>query len=246
MQKKRISTRKKKTPKIRKKVAILAVAVMLSISTLSLGIVAAKYIKQRNSTGLVGAAEFYFTSNLLDRKEHTLAPGSTSVTFTLGNHADDLRFSDVNIEYKVTVNNSDATVNNASGTIANDKVNDAEVTISNLKAGTYIITAVGEGGYTKTLTATIVIPKQNTDIHCKIDDTSVDGCVILTVWNEGEKAGTVTITYTGVPDNTNPNMINWLSGDSVSENVTINAHQSKVYRFFGGTVSVTGASTEKN
>ncbi len=241
MQKKHVSTSENKNLKIKKKVAIVAIAVILSICTLSFGVVTAKYFAEKKSTGLVETKNFYFTSNLLDGKEYTLAPGTTSVTFTLSNHADDLRFSDVDIEYTVTVNNG-ATVIGGTGTIAMGSVNDVEVTISNLTAGkTYTITAVGTGGYKKTLTATIVVPEQNFELYYKIDDSAVD-YILLTVWNEGEKEGTVTIGYTGTPDNTNDNMTEWQAGNNASQDVNIGAHESKVFRFFGGKVTVTGAT----
>lgn len=252
------SSLENKTLNKRKKIVIIVAIVMLSICTMSLGAVFAKYISEKNSTGEVIAAEFYFTSNLLDGKEHTLAPNTTSVTFTLGNHPDDLRFSNVDIEYTVTINkgatvNKVPTVENATGTIVKGSVKDAEVTISNLEAGTYTITAKGtgghsqtvEGGYTKTLTAIIVIPEKNYNLYYEID-TSVDEYILLTVWNEGESEGTVTIAYTGIPDNTNSNMTGWLAGDKVSQNVTIEAHGSKVFRFFGGEVIVTGATEKAN
>ncbi len=245
MQKFEESTFENKSIKPRRKVAIIVIAVLLSICTLSLGVVLAKYINIKNSTGEVIAAEFYFTSNLLDGKEHTLAPGATSVTFTLSNHADDLRFSDVDINYTVTVDNG-ATVENGTGTLAKGSVQDVEVTVSNLAVGTYTITVVGKGGFTKTLTATIVIPEH---VYYKIDNTSADEYVLLTVWNEGDKNSTVTITYTGIPDNTNPNMEDWKTNGSVSS-ITINAHESKVFRFFGKkenvTITVTGANLKTN
>lgn len=214
---------------------ISAIAVVLSLCALTVGMLVAKYLNDRSSDGLVRAKNFYFTSNFLDGKEHTLAPGSTSVTFTLGNHEDDLRYSEMDIEYTVTVDNG-ATITNDKGTLAKGSVKDAEVTVSNLKTGKYTVTAVGTGGYSKTLTATIVVPAKAAQLYQR-QESPTGEYILLTVWNEGDAAGKVTIEYTGIPDNTNPNMTAWRTGES--HEVEIGPHESKVFRFFGGTVTVT-------
>ncbi len=249
MQKNILTHAKKKLKINRKKVIISTIAVVLSLCALMVGMLVAKYFNEKTSDGLVKAYNFYFTSNLLDGKEHTLAPGSTEITFTLGNHEDDLRYSEVEITYEVTVNNG-ATVkdNTGTGTLASGSVKDAEITISDLQPGkTYTVTAIGKGGYSKTLTATIVVPENAVQLYYQ-KDASADEYTLLTVWNEGDKAGDVTIKYTGSPDNTNPNMTAWIKSESntqKSETVTIEPHESKVFRFFDATeITVDGAEAK--
>lgn len=266
MQKKHIPAHAKEILKIsRKKVIISTIAVVLSLCALTTGVLVAKYVNEKNSDRWVRAKNFYFTSNLLDGKEHTLAPGSTSVTFTLGNHEDNLRYSEVDIKYTVTVTEKDATTtlatvtddkgtdtgtNAYSGTLANGSVKDAEITVSNLQDGKkYTITAVGTGGYKKTLTTTIVVPPKAAQLYYNIDNSAGE-YTLLTVWNEGDKEGKVTITYTGIPDNTNPDMTNWNTGEAGSEltpdEVAIGPHESKVFRFFGETsITVTNAEPKE-
>ncbi len=217
---------------------ISTVAVVLSLCALMVGMLAAKYLNEKSSDGLVRAKNFYFTSNLLDGKKHILAPGSTSVTFTLGNHEDDLRYSEVDIEYEYTITADDGTTTKTgNGKLENGSVKDAEVTISDLQpGGTYIVNAVGTGGYSKTLTATIVVPEEAAQLYQR-QDNSTGEYILLTVWNEGDKMGNVTITYTGIPDNTNPKMTTWRK--DASHTVEIEPHESKVFRFFSGTVTVT-------
>ncbi len=225
----------------RKRVIISTVAVVLSLCALTVGMLVAKYLNERSSNGLVRAKNFYFTSNLLDGEKHTLAPGSTSITFTLGNHEDDLRYSEVDIEYEYTVTDDEGTeIKKETGKLTSGEKNDAEVTVSGLDEGkTYTVTAVGKGGYSKTLTATIVVPAKETRLYYHLDDSAGE-YILLTVWNEGDKAGDVTIKYKGIPDNTNPNMANWRTEDE--HTVTIDPHQSKVFRFFGETqIDVTNA-----
>ncbi len=221
---------------------ILAVAVLLSLCAISAGIVFAKYKNEKTSQGLVGAKNFYFSSNLLDGREHTLGQGRTSITFTLGNHEDELRFSDVDVNYTVTVNNG-ATVTdedgNGTGTIPAGAPRDVSVTIENMQAGkTYTVTAKGENGYSKTISATLVIPAAEARLFYHTDSSAGD-YILLTVWNEGDAAGNVTIAYTGIPDNTNPNMGDWTANATRED--ALGARESKTYRFFGGTVTVTGA-----
>ncbi len=242
MQRKHITIFSKKKLKInRKKVIISTVAVVLSLCVLTVGMLVAKYLNKKDSDGLVKSKNFYFTSNLLDGEEHKLAAGSTSLTFTLGNHEDDLRYSEVDIKYNVTVDNG-ATVENGTGTLANGSVNDAEVTVSNLRAGTYTVTAVGKGGYSKTLTATIIVPEKEAKLYYSIDDSAGE-YTLLTVWNEGDESGNVTVAYTGIPDNTNSDMTDWRTNES--HQATIAPHESKQFRFFSGTVSVTGAQAKE-
>ncbi len=244
MDKKYIPTHGEKFSKLnRKKVIISVIAVVLSICVLTVGTLVAKYLNERDSDGLARAKYFYFTSYLLDGKEHTLAPDSTTLTFTLGNHEDELRYSEVDINYTVTIDNGAKIESGGEGTLQSGSIHDADVTISNLKTGVYHIKAVGEGGYTKTLTATIIVPEKEEKIYYHLDN-SADEYALLTVWNEGDKAGNVSIAYKGLPDNTNPNMTGWRKDGNSQD--SIEPHESKVYRFFNATeITVTGAAEVK-
>ncbi len=244
MRKKHITSGAAKNSKInKKKVIISSVAVVLSLCVLIFGMINAKYLNERSSDGVVRAKNFYFKSVFLDGKEHTISPDSTSITFTLGNHEDDLRYSEVDINYTVSVNNGAKVTSGGSGTLTNGVIDDAEVTVSNLQVGnTYEITAVGKGGYTKTLKATVIVPAKETKIYHYLDDSASE-YTLLTVWNEGDEAGNVTITYTGIPDNTNPKMTDWLKNES--REVAIGPHESVVFRFFSGTVNIQGSELKE-
>ncbi len=229
-------------------------AVCLVLLVFLMGMVIGRYQRQLQSDGSVKALNFYFTSSFLDGSTHTLAPDSTEVTFTLGNHADDLRFSEVDIEYTVTVDNgATISINNNTGTntgtLTKGAVRDAEVTISNLKGGkTYTVTAIGTGGYSQTLTAKIEVLPIEGQLYYHQDNVSGE-YTLLTVWNEGDVEGEITIEYIGIPDNTNPNMTNWStdeSGSAVMKNVRIEPHESKVFRFFNATnITVNGATAKE-
>ncbi len=247
-----------------KKLNILAIelaACIILIAVLA-GTVIGRYRRQFNSYGSVRALNFYFTSDFLDGSNHPIAPGTTEFSFTLSNHADDLRYSEMDITYTVEVTKEDGSevsgvnieINGVQGSEGkmltnNNTVNDT-VKISSLTSGKYIITATATGqadpvaasaGYHKTLTATIDIPAEGAKLFQNIVNTSE--YLQLTVWNEGDEQGTVSIEYTGIPDNTNPNMGSWERSDAAGlktvENITIEPYSSKVFRFFGDNASAT-------
>ena len=58
VQNKENSTLENKTLKTRKRIAIIAIAVMLCICTLSLSVVFAKYVNEKNSTAKLGRQSF--------------------------------------------------------------------------------------------------------------------------------------------------------------------------------------------
>ncbi len=59
---------------------------------------------------------------------------------------------------------------------------------------TYTVTAIGTGGYSQTLTATINVLSGGGKLYYHLESGEY---TLLTVWNEGNTAGDVTITYTG-------------------------------------------------
>ncbi len=235
----------------RKKFSLAAIelAACIALAVVMIGAVVGKYLHKFDSNGSVRAMDFYFTGDFLDGKTHALTPGTTELSFTMGNHADELRFSEMDIKYTVTVTKADGTaadgvtIESATGTLTKGVMSDKTVTVKDLTPGTYTITAVGEGGYTKTLTAKINIPAAANNVFYHKDSTG--DYILLTVWNDGDTDGSVAITYTGIPDNTNPNMTDWAEGSETNKismpNITIAAHESKVFRFFSGDVEVTGA-----
>ncbi len=220
-------------------ITVAVPAVCLLLLVILVGAVIGRYQRQFGSGGSVRAKEFYFTSDFLDGSTHTLAPGSTEVKFSLSNHADELRWSEVDIAYEVTVEpTGGATLSNGSGTLDKDAKSDKEVTITGLTPGTYTVTAVGTGGYKKTLTATIkVLPVES--VVYKYLDTTNSEYVLLTVWAQGYK-GSVTIQPPEglIPDNTDLKMKDATTGaeftDEESFNTPGNAegYSSHTYRFF--------------
>ena len=203
--------RKWKHSRIRSRIIIVTVLVLL---LLTLGGVFAKYIYNDGGKGLLSAKEFYFTSNLLTENtaKYVLNSQTTEVSFTLGNNADKLRYSQDDVEYTVTVEckNGGSTPSivyaDSEQVLTGGSVDQTTVTLTGLTmGGTYIVSAVGEAGYQKTLKAEFTVSDKEESVYMHLD-TSNDAYVLLTVWTENVK-GTLTIEATKaglIPDNTDP------------------------------------------
>jgi len=222
--------------------ALLAVILVL-VMCFGVGGAVAKYLKTSESSGAVRAQEFYFTSEQLEGT-HKLKPGTESVTFTVGNYADALRHSEMDINVTASVDNG-AEIHLERNTLTADKKDDIEITLSGLQPGkTYTVTVTGTNGYTKTLTGTFQVQQPGTGAYQWVE--KFDGYVLLTVWCENY-SGDVTIKYpsTAIPDNTNPNMKDWKT-NAGSQTMNVEPYESYVFRFFtDDPTGITAGLTEK-
>lgn len=220
---------------------ILAILLFL-LFAISITSVVAKYVHRDQGTNLIVAKEFYFTSNLLDEsdKEYILNMDANEITFTLGNNVDDLRFSEDDISYKITVEGG-ATLSSNEGTLENEKVSVHKITLSGLEVGkTYKVVATAEAGYKKTLQASFTVSKNKTGVY-KYLDTTNDHFVLLTVWAE-KIAGELTTQFPSglIPDNTDSAMRAvknydsdiYMSGKFTDEDSFDEKYASRTYRFF--------------
>lgn len=233
----------------KRRLAAIIGIVLLCSALITIGLVYASYVKSLDNKGYAVMKEFYFTSNLLDGGTHTLNPGSKDVTFTIGNHADNLRYSEVDIDYSISVKDLTdesliVNVEESSGTISGGSVNDVNVTISDFVPGhKYEILALGEGSYHQELSAIIVVPENAPKLYYYLDKTSSDEYVVLTVWAQGY-SGEVTINPPPslIPDNTDPVMRDVTTGQisftDTTSFVDEEGYSSHSYRFFGNGVSV--------
>lgn len=219
-------------------------AVGIVLTLILIGATDASYLYKKKSSGTVKAKEFYFTSNLLDGQPHTLAPGSTQITFTLGNHPDELRFSQTPITYTVEVDGDTPDGENLTGTLEAGSIQNQSVTITGLVPGyTYTVTAEGDGGYHQTLTATLVIPEEEKYLYKYLNTTNSE-YVELTVWAKGI-SGEVSITAptSVLPNNANLVMAEAKNGaESTFTFTDANTFKdagycSYTYRFFGSGVT---------
>lgn len=207
---------------------VLIVAVLL-LSCLTSGILA-KYAKREETDVSVGAAEFYFRSDLLKEENTTyvLNASTQTVTLYLYNHADALRVSQMDIVCTVTASGG-LTVQKDTDTLQKDDVSQIAVRISGFQPGeTYTVTATGEGGYKQTLTAKFTVRTVDEGFY-QYTDCSKQGKVELIVWT-GNKSGQVTFTIPAglIPDRRDP-FFEGFTGDTVT--FTIDAHSLKKFKF---------------
>ncbi len=209
--------------------------------------VLAKYVWQQEEEMLVQAKMFYFTSDLLTQEgaEYTLNPGTTSVTFTLKDHIDEKRYSECEIQYEVYVDGvktdkaGKPTENSATGLLNAEHRTD-EITFDVEAGKTYNVKAVGNAGYTKTLSATFTVQPLPTGFYKHLEpDTANDYFVLLTVWTENV-TGDVTVDFPDglIPDATDPHLANIQNyfdgsyqGTSTGE-INFSEYNSRTYRFF--------------
>lgn len=217
---------------MKKKYAIAAAAaVILAGSVFFAGNTYARYMQTSVQEGTAQAAEFYFNSDLLNGSNHVLAPQTTSITFTLENAADKLRISQVDIEYSIETDGG--TLSKTSGILKADAAEAQTITLSNLEAGkTYTVSATGENGYEKTLTATFTVLNEESAVTKKVENKA--GYVELTVTAQN---------FTGDIDITFPESLNADNTDALMQYVFSNTFTdstsfqnggktSYVYRFF--------------
>ena len=239
-------------PASRKKKGLIALGTVLALLiAFACGNAYGKYVQGQQKTGTISGKTFYFESDFLDvadaSKTYTVYPGgggTASVTFHLQNHIDELRVSEMAINYTVTVKEgandvSDATTGGAkTGTLqgtALEPKDKASVTLSGLEPGkTYLVTVTGNGGYVKTIQAKFIVDPLDKHVykHLKIQGEEV----LLTVWTENVSGNAVIrVPSKLVPDNTDPAMDGAGIGPATvtdSSSFASTTYSSHLYRFF--------------
>ncbi|MCD8364564.1 MAG: hypothetical protein LUC83_01885 [Clostridiales bacterium] len=229
--------------------AVAAVAAVLVISALQGNGLFAKYTTGQTNNEKAEAAAFYFGSNLLkeesDGATYTYPADETDISFTIYNYEDDLRYSECDITYEVTLTGATTSGASVSQTLSNASITGVitasgdtasldgnqksthTITFSNLSAGTYTITATAISPYSSSLTATFTLTETSNEIIVDVGDNSGSAYVDVTV--TVSKAGNVTITWPSgvVPDTT----------DSIFDGVTITP-VDKTNSFGGGSATI--------
>ena len=173
-----------------------------------------------------------------------LNSNATSISFTLGNNIDDIRFAEDDINYTVTISGGameGASEGTLTGTLKTGAVSIDTLTLSNLERGkTYTVTAIGKAGYEKTLSATFTVSGDEENVYKHLADHGA--YYLLTVWTENVSGNAMNITFPDglVPDNTDDVMKNVknLKSDVYEKDSFIDstsftsAYSSHQYRFF--------------
>lgn len=237
-----------------RRLPVLLLALVLAVA--AVWGVSARYIRQLQADdSVVKAPEFYFTSDYLleGGATYDLNPGTASVTFVLRNHEDSLRYSPGTLSYSVTTDNgsfasSGDPVTLIQGTFAD--TNDVAITLYGLEnGGSYTVTATGQNGYQKTITATFRVKTGDPGVYRHVENGSA--YVLLTVWTK-DASGQVSITFPNglIPDTTDPTLRNIQNYNGSYQGGTyaldtLGTYSSHTYRFFkdsaytGGDFTVT-------
>ena len=213
----------------------------------SIACVMAKYIHQKRQDLLYEANSFYFESDYLkdisSAKSYTLAKGVDDILFHISNNIDDLRYSGVKIFYDISISDLDGNAvldkNNESvgvihAVLNHGGINSNEHVFSNLKDGTYVVSAVSTKPYVKALKANFIISNSNMMIDYQVTDAASSPILQLMIRTE-DYQGNVKITWpSGVtPDNTHSLFSDVVSGYSSGSKVfSVQKHSEYIFQFF--------------
>lgn len=213
-------------------------AVLLIVLLTLAGGVVSKYVNSREVDAYVTAPAFYFESNYLteDNHEYKLNAGTTSLQIELYNFENELRVSEVDCTYTVSVETKDTNFSPPSQTLEAEATGEGRTTsftLNGLKNGcSYTVTVTADGGYVKTLSATFTVAPDTNGFYMNVDDSDPD-FVILTIWTENV-SGTVDVTFPDglIPDTTDPTLRTITSGSKTFRVGTMGTYSSRSYRFF--------------
>lgn len=193
---------------------IAAGIVLLSVSVSVTSSVLAKYIHTVQNETTVTTKAFYFESDYLTENhyEYKLHSGTEHVSFHLYNYQNELRVSEIDSKYTVSVESEDSSFTltidgeaKTETTVRAQTQKDVEVVLGSLKSGNqYTVTVTADGGYQKVLSATFTVDPVQDGFFMNVDETDPN-YLLLTVWTENV-SGNVSITVPAglIPDTMDP------------------------------------------
>ena len=212
----------------------------LAIIITFINVVMAKYVESQEKETLYVAESFYFESDLLtndaDTKTYTYQKGKDNIQVVLKNNIDDLRYSDVDIEYTVRITDLNGTEVKSpiTGTLNKGSINTQTVNFTDLATGSYTVIATATAPYEKTIKANFVIEAQNSNVSYDVTDIENSSVAQLTV-TTNDYNGNVKITWPkGVaPDSTNSNFEDINTGyNSSNKTISVNSKSETIIQFF--------------
>lgn len=220
---------------------------LIIIPVILIGTSLAKYISERTSDLVYEAKNFYFESNLLsdntNPSAYTYDVGTDTISFKLKNNIDDLRHSEVDIEYTVkitdiqgnSVTDKDGNVvGSLTGTLSKNGIDSDELEFTNLPSGNYLITADAISPYVKKLQGSFVLTGKDEEIMYSVNDSLGSPIVLLTVSTE-DYEGDINISWTSglAPDSTSSIFENVNSGyASGSIETSFESNSEFTFQFF--------------
>ena len=222
---------------------ILCVFVLFMFTKSSL----AKYNANKNKDFLYEASSFYFTSDTLNSDStvsvYTFATGTDYIEFNIANNEDNLRYSEVDIHYQVTITDingnsvkdkNNNTISNIDANLTKNNINANTHRFSNLEDGAYIVTATSISPYSKTIRANFIITNSDTNLRYTVTDAVNSPILQLTI-STNDYSGNVKILWPeGItPDNTISVFENLKTGyTSSSITVSLTKNGEYIYQFF--------------
>jgi len=219
----------KRTP-MALKIGLLLLAVVVLFN----GYTLAKYFMESDQKVPVVAKSFYFESDLLAIStgaipQYTLQAGVDEISFSLMNYPDELRDSEVNISYSVSLTKDGSEINSTSGTITAGR-NSVPIKFTDLLPGTYTVTATATNPYTQTLQGRFTIVGTDYGLNYTVSDASGSPNLKVTVTTT-DYSGNIVISWPAgvLPDNTDP-LLRSAAGQSCT--VQVNAQSEYTFQFF--------------
>lgn len=222
---------------------ILAILITLFFVSFSL----AKYISTRNTNFLYEAKSFYFVSDLLsdniDQKSYSYKRGIDTISLNLSNNIDELRYSEVTIEYEVSITDLDGnsiqdkdgnTISSIQGTLSKGEINTTKIEFANLSSGAYVVTAKAIKPYKKQIQANFILTDNDYTIDYEVSD-AVDSPVLNLTINVTDYSDKIKISWPdGVaPNNTNSFFKDVNTGYSNSNIIiSFGANSEYIFNFF--------------
>lgn len=220
---------------------------LIIIPVLFIGGTVAKYIQEKNVELVYQAKSFYFESDLLsdntNPQAYTYERGRDDISINLSNNIDELRYSEVDIEYVVTITDrygnqildkEGNVVTEKAGILSNKNIDKQEISFTNLPSGIYLVTAEVISPYEKTLQASFVLTENDENIIYQVNDSVNSPVLQLTVRTQ-DYSGNIKISWPEgvVPDSTNPKFLNIDTGyEQGSTMVQFEANSEYVFQFF--------------
>lgn len=225
---------KRKSFPLVSKVGLLILTLLLAFN----GYTLAKYLTESREENLYVARAFYFESDLLAAPasngtypSHTLRSGVDSITVMLKNYPDELRVSEVDIEYTVTLTKAgrSTAVDEKTGTLTISEKEEL-VSFEDLEPGNYCLTAVSNMPYTTTLKADFTVVGVDESFRFTVSDAAGSPVLYLTITTE-DYEGIVNVGWPAgiLPDNTDA-MLTGVSGNGCR--VALKAHAEYTFPFF--------------
>jgi len=161
------------------------IILLVLIPAALMGMTVAKYILNEHFKVEYQAKNFYFQSDLLsdstEQPEYTYPEGTDSIAFYLRNNDDNLRYSEVDVDYTVTLSKGEEVIDTVTGKIEKNSINLKRIEFTNLQEGDYTVIAKSTSPYERILSANFTIPSRDDSIEYQVSDTANNGSLILTV-----------------------------------------------------------------